>query len=738
MKKWIAFMLVFVLAFVFVGCQNPDDNTDDEIKVEKVTISGLTDNTITVGDEVQLSAKVEPNTVVNKKVNWLSKNTNIITVDSTGKIKGIAPGTATVVASAEADPKKQAQVTVTVEEEVVILPPESVTISGSSTVTVESNIPLTATVAPNPGAAQEVTWSSSDTSIATVDENGKVSGVKVGNVTITATTVAEPKKSATHDVEVKAKFVPPTEKDNPIAVVVNGEKEVYEGRFVYLQATVKPSGASQNVTWTSDNPEVATVDEQGTVIGVKQGTAKITATVTATGFEHIKYTLPVIVSAKPVITIPNLQAYKIVLMSDQVQIKEHNPNDPNYTGNDQQARKDAWDYVQTNFNCQLAVEAYPQEANWGPNRQNWLIDQVTKNTVKADFFVLTTDWVKTLVDGGVLLPTTTYYETYGQNTITNFLKTASTYKSQLYAVPTNNYGSIHVDKGLFYNVNLLNSLGLESPAKLFMNDEWSYSDFKDYVLTASEALQEGQTVLSGMPAQFYFGMVNAAGVPLGDVANLTFNFDNKYARQVVQMLREIHEAAPNIWGTKEWDEKVTSFQDGLSIFQAAEYWFVRDPMRFEPEIWGPGSKFGYVPYPYPDTMSNSDTRTINAGSTCFMMAKGREALLPTGVTSENVYQAFTTLQIKTMDNLFDSGVDEETLMRKSAEKKLDDSYSIEAVLFFKRNKVIFDPAYGMHPIYAGAYLGPALTRVVQDGNDYDSEIATLLNLYETRMMELFG
>ena len=136
----------------------------------------------------------------------------------------------------------------------------------AASVDVGGTVQLVATVLPSYAYDKTVTWSSSDTSIATVD-GGTVTGVKAGTATITA---KSGDKTATCTVTVKTIPVEGIALDQSEAIIeVNST--------VPLTATVSPENATdKTVTWSSSDESVATVVD-GVVTGVKAGTATITA-----------------------------------------------------------------------------------------------------------------------------------------------------------------------------------------------------------------------------------------------------------------------------------------------------------------------------------------------------------------------------------------------------------------------------------------------------------------------------
>lgn len=147
----------------------------------------------------------------------------------------------------------------------------SVTLSdGDFNLNINGTKKLTATVLPDNAEDMTVTWTSSDSTVATVDTDGIVKGLKAGTATVTATSncpYAEPQPSASVEVTVLNLVTIDLDR-NYVLLTTVGQK--------------KALSAGATATWTSDKPAVATVDSNGLVSAVGNGTATITA-VTATG-----------------------------------------------------------------------------------------------------------------------------------------------------------------------------------------------------------------------------------------------------------------------------------------------------------------------------------------------------------------------------------------------------------------------------------------------------------------------
>ncbi|ABI68388.1 GLUG motif-containing protein [Syntrophomonas wolfei] len=148
-------------------------------------------------------------------------------------------------------------------------PVSGVTLDKSS-LTLEVNGPaqkLAATVQPSYASNPYVYWNSSDTEVARVDYTGLVTPVAPGQAIITATT-SEGGKTASCTVEVLARIE---------GIKLNkASTTITEGNSETLKATLIPENSKQNISWSSDDSSIATVDSEGLVTGISPGTTFIT------------------------------------------------------------------------------------------------------------------------------------------------------------------------------------------------------------------------------------------------------------------------------------------------------------------------------------------------------------------------------------------------------------------------------------------------------------------------------
>ena len=243
--------------------------TEDTVLVEEIKLI-LDNKTIEAGDMTQISAIIEPANATNRDLIWTSSDSSIAVVNNRGVVKGIKPGTVTITAKTK-DGKVVATTTITVNPkspdqiESLSFAQDKVSVKKGETTN------LIVTVKPSELSSSKLTWKSSDASIATVDANGVVTGIKPGKVTITVT--SSNGKTATCEVTVTEDTVLVEE-----IILTPEEDTISVGSTTQVNAVIKPANATnRNLVWTCSDESKAIVDANGVVTGIKSGTVTITA-----------------------------------------------------------------------------------------------------------------------------------------------------------------------------------------------------------------------------------------------------------------------------------------------------------------------------------------------------------------------------------------------------------------------------------------------------------------------------
>ena len=240
------------------------------VPVESVTLEP-TDLALSIGNSAQLEFEVLPQNASMKSVLWESDSPAIATVDDSGRVSAVAKGTTNITVKTE-DGGKTAYCIVT-----VVVPVESVRLDKSFlSMDIGEKQTLIATVLPDDALDKSVTWSSSNTRVATVSSSGQVTAVSPGTTTIKVTTT-DGGKTASCAVTVKSILVTGVSLDKTSI-------EMFDGTSTTLNATVYPSNATtKTVRWTSSDSNVATVQD-GRVTACNPGTCTITVTTDDGGY----------------------------------------------------------------------------------------------------------------------------------------------------------------------------------------------------------------------------------------------------------------------------------------------------------------------------------------------------------------------------------------------------------------------------------------------------------------------
>lgn len=170
------------------------------IAVESVSLSSM-ELTLTEGENASLVFTINPSNASIKDVTWESSSTSVATVSQSGRVDAVSEGTTLITVTTE-DGNKTASCAVTVKAKVI--PVTGISLNKTTLSMNEGDVQvLTATVSPSNATDKSVTWSSSNTSVATVSSSGVVTAKIAGSATIMVTT-NDGGKTATCSVTVKS------------------------------------------------------------------------------------------------------------------------------------------------------------------------------------------------------------------------------------------------------------------------------------------------------------------------------------------------------------------------------------------------------------------------------------------------------------------------------------------------------------------------------------------------------
>lgn len=218
---------------------------------------------------LQLTATVTPDDADDRTVTWSSADSGIARVDGAGLVTAVSVGTTTITATTGDGTGLTASCTVTVTPKTVqsiTMDEEALNLERGETTR------LTVVVTPQDADDVSVTWRSNNSSVATVDDGGRVTAIEVGTAVITATTNDGSGLSAKCTVTVT-----PKEVDD---ISINKETlEMEIGDIEQLTVVISPADADdKTVTWHSADAKVASVNSDGVVTARKAGETTITAT----------------------------------------------------------------------------------------------------------------------------------------------------------------------------------------------------------------------------------------------------------------------------------------------------------------------------------------------------------------------------------------------------------------------------------------------------------------------------
>ena len=325
-KKNLASMIILLICAIIIGCANAEIEIDvyqysyEELLEIRQLVDGRIEEMdrqyalehadrkivfeepeqiVYLGREAQVLPTVERITEdapSNTEFVWASSDPAVATVNNRGTVRAVSAGDAVITASAKDNEYLSASYllhsAVAVEQVTVWGPTEPLYLGNQPEDAIAT---MGFSVEPEDAHCQTVVWTSSDETVATVDENGQVRGQAPGTAVITATSAENPRASrdaraATFTVSVIQRVTDLRLSETEIALVI--------GQTGTLSAATEPANAkNRQVVYSSSDPEIATVDERGVIRPVEAGECVITCKTTdgseLTAFCYVTVSRPV-------------------------------------------------------------------------------------------------------------------------------------------------------------------------------------------------------------------------------------------------------------------------------------------------------------------------------------------------------------------------------------------------------------------------------------------------------------
>lgn len=264
---------------VSIGIENKnsaENSANFEIPVEVLPALSITPQELRIQEGLEKQFNVDFTGIGwlrNTSLSWQVANPDLIQVDESNRVKALKPGTTTLKAVWIEDPRVNQTIRVSVIEN----PPQITGIeiqSNPKPLYVGETIHLNAQASCQGNCSAEdtqVLWSSDYPERAMIADNRELKALEPGDVTLTATSIIDDSQFRSISLKILDPVVTNVSvQPSPIRVGVNSQKQV--------EASVEGRGSfNKSVSWTSQNPKIAEVDNNGIVTGVKKGKTQLEA-----------------------------------------------------------------------------------------------------------------------------------------------------------------------------------------------------------------------------------------------------------------------------------------------------------------------------------------------------------------------------------------------------------------------------------------------------------------------------
>ncbi len=340
---------------------------------------------------------------------------------------------------------------------------------------------------------------------------------------------------------------------------------------------------------------------------------------------------------------------------------EVDPFDANYSGTEQLAKQERQTQVEEQFNVDIQYLPYPANAPWGPDRVNAIIQSSISGDHLSEIYWSVSDWIQQLVLGEAIVSVDQYMSTIGENIDPSYQEIGS-YRDSVYGFEV---GKLTVDAGLYYNADLVASLGVDNPTELFLDGNWTWSTFETWataVQTALNSLGPDRYALGGMPSYYAENMVPLNGGSLINKDTGRVAFAQNPALATYDFINSLY-VKGLFEPTPQYDAGSPTWMAGQVALHPGQLWFVTADNR-----WG-GLPFelGFVPYPQSDTYVGDYVSPIS-GVALYHIASGM-----TPEKEELVFEVWNALQLWKTDQQYADEF-ELTLMTKFDQESYVEAY----------------------------------------------------------------
>ena len=284
--KYTLLSLGLVAFFSLSACDDGKvfgDGLDEKTLISEIELTNVENGKLTLAATVDytdslITYKYSPEQPSNPKVKWTSSNEKVATVSQDGLVHAVSAGKANIMITPEVGFGATALFELTVVPEFKPITDFEFTEADKAELFASEERTLKPTILPADRTYSTITWKSSDTSIATVTKDGVVRGVDGGEEGRTVTITAVSLDRGGYEESFELKIIPIIYIDE---ITFGTQEDLLPGESMKLNFTTSPENATvASLTWTSSDPNVVEVSDQGVVTAKNYGEVTIMAATT--------------------------------------------------------------------------------------------------------------------------------------------------------------------------------------------------------------------------------------------------------------------------------------------------------------------------------------------------------------------------------------------------------------------------------------------------------------------------